>query len=354
MKNQEFIEQFRSAWAASRDASHPIEAEIREEGDSDGADELRDARAQVEAFMTSPPTRESRYLIELERTVKNIKEFFSDAALDTNNHIYLNRMVEVRSLQKKHMKIDAILATDDLDSIGELLSETDQAILASFDDEPTRRTWLEAKSQVLQEEAKTALGAANYFASEAYLSEGPLQHIVNMGQGGRADVMDKLKPEHLLESMNEQLGDFLKDVHHHKGRDGEAFYQTSKYLSRLYEGIHLLRVKLDQQGITLDLGADAQAKSITIKDQLVKIRGAKGPWAKATDEAKARHSIELAREIYGVDTMAALKTNILREVQAINGEVRSKLTMRAGTEETREYFQKRDPRKARLRGGRDQ
>ena len=72
------------------------------------------------------------------------------------------------------------------------------------------------------------------------------------------------------------------------------------------------------------------------------------------DDEKAERACELAVEIYGVETIGALKAKILRDVQAINAEVRAQLTMRASTAETQEFFQKRDPRIARVRSGQEQ
>ena len=131
-------------------------------------------------------------------------------------------------------------------------------------------------------------------------------------------------------------------------------YQTSKYLARLYQGLHLLRGKLEAKGIALELGAEAESKSKTILDGLVKIRGAKGNWAGATEDEKNAEAKRLAQQVYGTDDIDVLKLQILSEVQAINAEVRSKLTMRAGQEETRDYFKMRDPRDARLQGGKRQ
>ena len=62
----------------------------------------------------------------------------------------------------------------------------------------------------MKAEVKKLLGQACFFAAEAYHSEGAVKHVVAGLQGDSAeDALAKLKPEHILQSYNEQLGDFL-------------------------------------------------------------------------------------------------------------------------------------------------
>ncbi|MFF4737312.1 hypothetical protein ACFY2W_15765 [Streptomyces sp. NPDC001262] len=67
-------------------------------------------------------------------------------------------------------------------------------------------------------------------AMEAYHSEGAVRHVV----GGQAGSGISVTAAQYLQSFNEQLGDFLKDLLHHP-ESGEAFYQSAKYLMRLVD-----------------------------------------------------------------------------------------------------------------------
>jgi hypothetical protein len=119
---------------------------------------------------------------------------------------------------------------------------------------------------------------AMFYANEAYQSGGPFQHVVWAGQavetdtraeyieaGGndwppppakpneaqqklvdakRKERREKLTREESLQSFNEQLGDFLKDLEHYGDADpGVAIIQSSKYLDRLVDALRLMHDK---------------------------------------------------------------------------------------------------------------
>jgi hypothetical protein len=119
---------------------------------------------------------------------------------------------------------------------------------------------------------------AMFYANEAYQSGGPFQHVVWAGQAVETDVRaeyiekggddwppppakpnetqqklvdakrrerrEKLTCEESLQSFNEQLGDFLKDLEHYGDADpGVAIIQSSKYLDRLVDAMRLMHDK---------------------------------------------------------------------------------------------------------------
>ena len=180
------------------------------------------------------------------------------------------------------------------------------------------------------------LGEANFFAAEAYLSEGPLQHIVFGNQSGNLAAMERLKPEHFLESVNEQTGDFMKDIGHHGHDSGEAFIQTAKYLSRMFEGIVKLNGKMADlsdknfEDIPKQVGwRDAGSMKAEIEAELMPIRGAKGQYATMGDAEKYTVGKEIGTRIYGSDAVPDLVSKVLAMNAKLNAMVRQEIDMRS-------------------------
>ena len=251
-------------------------------------------------------------------------------------------MKGIRSVQSKHASIEDALAGGNLD-LSELgLSEGELETLATMaadamergeDGVALQQDWLRKKVDALKEQARRMLGEANYYAAEAYLSEGPLQHIVFGNQSGNPEVLEQLQPEHFLESINEQTGDFMKDVGHYGDDNGTAFYQTAKYLSRMFEGILKLSqkdafIEVEDSLPTLQRWGGAEAVKNQVEIQLMPIRGAKGEWALKTAEEKSAEGQRLGEAIYGVATIDALSQAVLSLSAELNAEVRKVIQMR--------------------------
>ncbi|MFT5680826.1 MAG: hypothetical protein ACI8RZ_001732 [Myxococcota bacterium] len=322
---------------------------------------------------------------KIEQLVREAGHLAGDLMLEVRNDIYLDKMKGVRVLQGRHGKLEEALTDDidydtavggigDLDSDdpkydekvrallrtllgGELIVEPSEAVdnptalddktiqtiinelkAESITDGDALQAWLVKKVDALKEEARRELGAANFYAAEAYLSEGPLQHVVNGNQSGNPAVFDKLKPEHFLESINEQTGDFFKDVKHFgDAREGEALYKTCKYLHRMLEGIAKLAqkdlfIEIEDDLPTLAIWGGAGKAMTGIEEKLLPIRGAKGEWASATARARRLAAIEASKKIYKVSTIAALKAQVLTLSGELNKAVRTALAMRPSKE----------------------
>ncbi len=312
---------------------------------------------QLEKFKTDPKLgREAKRLLDqwakfmaatvppagLERLCDEIGEFAHEHAeaemLEVNNDVYMEKMRAVRDVQKQHQGLEAVLknaelGAGDFSAAMPFLTDQDQlqlGLLMSEGKSAEAKTYLAQKVDALKARAKKEVGEANFFASEAYLSEGPLQHIVNGKQSNNPEVFASLKPEHFLGSINEQFGDFMKDVGHFKGNDNEGFCQTSKYLERLLDGITLLRKKegfadLDLKSMSIER---ADAISARVKAELLPIRGSAGKYAQMTDEERFGEAGVLAQQIYGVSSMSALTAMLRGLVTEVNAEVRKALTMR--------------------------
>eukprot|EP00397_Hematodinium_sp_SG-2012_P006492 GEMP01006524.1.p2 GENE.GEMP01006524.1~~GEMP01006524.1.p2 ORF type:complete len:550 (+),score=113.35 GEMP01006524.1:65-1714(+) len=118
--------------------------------------------------------------------------------------------------------------------------------------EETRQWW--RNKEALDEDIRRTTAEATYFAPEAYSSEGAFFHIVRYEQAGKdASALAHITTFELLCSMNEQAGDFLKDVNfHYKDDPASALVQSSKYLKRFYDAIALLDRKIHLQLGTRD------------------------------------------------------------------------------------------------------
>ncbi len=210
------------------------------------------------------------------------------------------------------------------------------------------------------------ISAAIFFASEAYLSEGALRHVVDgvqvakasPGLSGQAltDAINKalmsLTIEQLLQSINEQFGDFLKDFAHY-GDTPEFLFRGAKYVQRLFEAAEFLSTKKMQGSTTekaalknLDItvvnkifakpAADILARLNTATDGLVAVR--KGSKKFATDAEKNAYCVAENKTYFGADNGAGLKDRITQMVLKLNAQARSGLTFTPALADAQAYF----------------
>lgn len=179
-----------------------------------------------------------------------------------------------------------------------------------------------------------------------------MQHIVSGVQGSKdkakeAEIYAKLRPDHLLGSINEQFGDFMKDCSHYGGDEGEAFRQTSKYVERMLNGVIELRKKPGYDAFLPKTVTKERLVTMPadIKVKLLPIRGAKDPWADKDDEARFAEAALRGPGVYGVSDMKAVQAMAQRLVVEVNAFARAAITanggMRADAEENREFFENR-------------
>ncbi|MET9418933.1 hypothetical protein ABZY03_33040 [Streptomyces klenkii] len=116
-----------------------------------------------------------------------------------------------------------------------------RATQSAYNNDPTDENALLAKQQI---------SYSLCHAMEAYHSEGAVRHVV----GGQSGSGITVTPAHYLQSFNEQLGDFLKDLTHYAD-SGEAFFQSAKYLMRMVDAaqqaIRTTGVRLGDEGTAL-------------------------------------------------------------------------------------------------------
>jgi hypothetical protein len=294
--------------------------------------------------------RESAHL---EAVADEIAHFVHEHAeaemLEVNNDVYLDKMTEVRKVQDEHKTVDAALKEFGKDGFAEALRKSPKDLAKVKEILETRapdckdkaREYLEGRSHGLKARAKKEVAEANFFASEAYLSEGPLQHIVAAIQSGSPEVLAKMKPEHFLGSVNEQFGDYMKDIGHY-ANPGEAFCQTSKYIERLLDAIALLRGKEAFAGVALGVlpAAELGTLKANITKELLPIRGGKKDYADMTDEDRFRIALEKATTVYGTDKPSDLTAKLMAYTTAVNADVRALMSMRPDAAAIGAYAQK--------------
>ncbi len=172
-----------------------------------------------------------------------------DKLMAATNAAYVKAMHEVRDIEAELAEIDKELE--------EYQGKTDPLTLE-------RSTVLQQKRAAIMARLETLQADAVFFAAEAYHSKGPFQHIVQASQKSAQEAKAMGKPEEFpalvaeklnklpitsfMQSFNEQLGDFLKDLKHYDEKSpfpGLGLYRSSKYLERLCEAMDWIGRKLD-------------------------------------------------------------------------------------------------------------
>ncbi|AOY79103.1 hypothetical protein BJP36_03430 [Moorena producens JHB] len=222
----------------------------------------------------------------LSHKIRAQEESNSDLVLEKSNELYNNRMLQVRELQ---------------------------AQVAALPDQNSE------EAQNLKAEVERQLSNALFFASEAYHSKGTILHVVEGIQGKNQEVLAALTPNQILDSVNEQLGDFLKDIRHYTAEevdDGTTFYRASKYMHRLFDAVNLLKEK---EAIG-DLDFESQYGST--KDLYEAIGEVLLPARKGKFGLSPEETMELARDtvwnMYQIITAEELEDIVLSLVKEVN------------------------------------
>eukprot|EP00397_Hematodinium_sp_SG-2012_P031550 GEMP01033507.1.p1 GENE.GEMP01033507.1~~GEMP01033507.1.p1 ORF type:complete len:537 (+),score=87.52 GEMP01033507.1:211-1821(+) len=274
-------------------------------------DKLAD-NAQQQEFKVARSDEEAFSIIE-----SAIREADFDRVLGAEYALYLEGMEKVRAKQIELKRIE-LSPPDNNPSSEETLKWTNE-------------------KKALREGIKLSRAEAVYFAPEAYSSEGAFFHVVLYEQGGyKASVLEHLTPFDLFCSMNEQAGDFFKDVNfHYKDDMATALYQSSKYLKRFYDSIELLSQKISSKWEGVRNVKDIQEAI----QPLYEIR--KKGLSSAEKGKQATMYVENVdkkfNELLGKN-VAQITSKVMEHLAKVNAEFRDKFTLRphlsAGNEGT--------------------
>jgi hypothetical protein len=260
----------------------------------------------------------------LPRFLDLLEEEFPDEVMDVTDDQYAARMTQLREDQAQ---VDA----------SEARHPKEGADCAQVHGGKDHASWL-AELNALKARIKQAQFTHIIFANEAYMSQGAITHIVAGAQAStpekRQEVLGKITPAELLQSTNEQLADFFKDMKHmehaeaaapegteRRRASGEAFVHASKYLSRMLDAAAMLEDKYQGdadiiQALTLPLyGLCTRAKARSprelqarIDSQLVKLRKS----STIPGDAKAELAVDEVKTMFNVGSVAELRTLIIR------------------------------------------
>lgn len=203
-------------------------------------------KKEIEAAKKGADSPEGqKKLIEMvEKIEKN-----PDQLMAATNAAYVEAMEEVRTIEAELAEVDK--------KIEALKGKGDPTSLQQGTSLQEQRAAIMARLETLQADAV-------FFAAEAYHSKGPFQHIVQASQKSAQEAKAKGKPQEFpalvaeklnklpitsfMQSFNEQLGDFLKDLKHYDEKSpfpGLGLYRSSKYLERLCEAMDWIGRKLE-------------------------------------------------------------------------------------------------------------
>eukprot|EP00397_Hematodinium_sp_SG-2012_P025229 GEMP01026339.1.p1 GENE.GEMP01026339.1~~GEMP01026339.1.p1 ORF type:complete len:639 (+),score=128.32 GEMP01026339.1:400-2316(+) len=199
---------------------------------------------------------------------------------------------------------------------------------------------------VLKTYIRRQVAKALYFAPEAYSTDGAYMHIVLIEQLQSSRAWIRIKPYHLLCSLNEQAGDYFKEVNFHlAGNEEAALYQGAKYLTRFYHAIELLHKKISQMNVTSAWVGVPEAESImaAVKPLL----GIRKDAFKTSDE-----KWHLAKNVTGASefqrllgaTIVEITQKVREHAATVNAKYRLQFDLHASEWLVRE-FERLDPSK---------
>jgi hypothetical protein len=263
-----------------------------------------------------------------------MEERFPDEVMDATDDQYAERMARLRE--------DQALVSD-----SEARHPQEGADCGQVHPGKSHAAWA-AGINALKARIQQAQFTHIVFANEAYMSQGAITHIVAGAQASTAEkkqaVLGKIKPAELLQSTNEQLADFFKDMKHMEHAEkaaepgterrratGEAFVHASKYLSRMLDGAAMLQEKYqaDVEATKLLSGtpfalctrakvASPRALQARIDEQLVKLRKS----SSIPGDAKAELAVDEVKTLFNVASVAELRTLITQFSIEFNHRVR--------------------------------
>jgi hypothetical protein len=198
------------------------------------------------------------YQKKMQQVMTELELKFPAEVMDATDDMYLDRMGDLRDNQAQITKLQNAKAKPADHHPGV------ECATAHPDEE--HEAWRKKKLNSLEAQVKKDMFTNIVFANEAYMSEGAIQHVVAGMQGATPEAKEAalrdLNAATLVQSCNEQLADFFKDMQHYThevdeiegGEDptkakkarqtsGEAYVHASKYLFRLLDGARVLAEK---------------------------------------------------------------------------------------------------------------
>jgi hypothetical protein len=290
----------------------------------------------------------------LPKFLDTLEEHFQDDVMETTDAMYAKTMTALREDQTK---------VNDLET--HLLETTEGANCEKHHKGVPHAAWVDqagASINALKARIKQAQFTNIVFANEAYVSQGAIAHIVAGMQAStpekKAKVLEEIKPAELLQSTNEQMADFYKDMKtleseakakkagtEQRRANGEAFVHASKYLSRMLNAAAMLQDKYKGNDAALKL-LNSQPFDLCVRagvagprelqdrvdTQLVRLRKS----STLPGDAKAEVAVGEVQAMFGVADIGGLRNLITAFGVDFNLRVRQLADFSAAQEVSRE------------------
>jgi len=163
----------------------------------------------------------------------------------------------------------------------------------------------------------------------------------------QAKRRDALSLHQCLQSFNEQLGDFLKDLEHCEKEEfpGMGFYRSSKYLLRLFDAAALLRAKAPSLVIDLDPAHAKQINEGILASRKGALEFTDGPNGAPLQGKELQQEVEAfaiaeIRRMFGVSSLKDLGAKFKKVGTSVNAQLRKMVAdeMKANQDEEKAYF----------------
>ena len=226
----------------------------------------------------------SGYQRKMQDVMNDLEHDFPAEVMEATDEMYLDRMGGLRDSQAQIVKLQ--------NSKAEPNEHHPEVTCEQVHPDEDHETWRKKKLNAVEVQVKKDMFTNIVFANEAYTSEGAIQHVVAGMQGTaqeKEEALRNLNSATLVQSCNEQLADFFKDMQHFtkdvddinggddtdkvkKSRQasGEAYVHASKYLFRLLDGARVLAEKFAaaEPPLTLDWFTEVGAEGPTLAKKI--------------------------------------------------------------------------------------
>ena len=155
-------------------------------------------------------------------------------------------------------------------------------------------------------------------------------------EGGEEEAPGPAAGEQCLQSFNEQLGDFLKDLQHYGGDEpGKAIIQSSKYLERLLDAARLMVDKemfagaavLDELTVQLKLQGKVKGELIAARKGNLVLVAKEGNAPVNQEEQRRAYACAFMKKL-GVTSVAGLAKKYSDLGMRVNAAARKALAQR--------------------------
>jgi hypothetical protein len=257
------------------------------------------------------------------------EEEFADEVMEVTDAMYADNMDVLRQDQEEIDKLE-----HPLDRCAEVHPDQDHP------------TWyLQSGLDGRKARVKRVQFTNIVFANEAYVSQGAITHIVAGKQAKdparKQQVLDALEPALLMQSANEQLADFYKDMKHMAHEEakaalgaekrraaGEAFVHASKYLERMLDAVGMLESKYANNRGNLDILTNPPfticgAMGVSgLKQRVETMLLALRKSSTLPGNVKSEIAFDEVGRLFGVDSIAGLKNVVMNFGVEFNARVR--------------------------------